>query len=388
MTRKRITILGSTGSVGVNTLRVISEHPDEFEVAGLASAGANLETVQAQIKEFSPHAVYVKDEAAALRLKKLHGCGMTIFTERDGLRAFSSSLDADILVAASSGATSLLSVLDALEKGRRVALANKELLVMAGALVLAKLRLNPKASLLPIDSEHSAIFQCLEGGKREEVEKLILTGSGGPLREVPRDRFLGISKEVVINHPKWKMGKKISVDSATLMNKGLEIIEASWLFGLPVNRIEVLIHPEAIIHSMVEFCDGSVIAQLGVTDMRMPIRYALSYPERLPAPSTMKLNFATISKLSFSPPDRTKFPCLDLAYAAALRSGSAPCVLSAADEVAVEAFLTDRIDFTQIPDIIEKVLSNHRHVQDPDLGEIQSIHAWATEETEKHVRES
>ncbi len=383
MKRKRVTILGSTGSVGVNTLRVILEHPDEFEVAGLASAGANLEAVRAQIEAFSPRAVYVKDEAAARELKRSYGCGMTIFTETDGLRSFSASLDADILVAASTGTTSLLPVLDALEKGRRVALANKELLVMAGSLVLAKLRSNPKASLLPVDSEHSAIFQCLEGGKSQEVEKLILTGSGGPLREVPRDRFLGIAKDVVTNHPKWKMGKKISVDSATLMNKGLEIIEASWLFGVPVSRIEVLIHPEAVIHSMVEFHDGSVIAQLGVTDMRMPIRYALSYPARLPAPSTMKLDFATISTLSFSPPDRAKFPCLDLAYAAARRSGSAPCVLSAADEVAVEAFLTDRIDFTQIPGIIEKVLSNHRHVQDPDLGQIQSIHAWATEETHK-----
>lgn len=243
------------------------------------------------------------------------------------------------------------------------------------------LKMNSKASLLPVDSEHSAIFQCLQGSG--EVEKLILTGSGGPLKDLSRDRFAGISKEVVINHPKWKMGKKISVDSATLMNKGLEMIEASWIFDMPIEKIEVLIHPEAVIHSMVEFRDGSVLAQLGVTDMRLPIQYALSYPERLNVASELKLDFRNIKELTFSQPDRAKFPCLDIALHAAKRSGSAPCVLSAADEVAVGAYLDDRIDFIQIPSIIEKVLANHRHVDNPGLKEIRSIHEWAAEETRR-----
>jgi 1-deoxy-D-xylulose-5-phosphate reductoisomerase len=233
-----------------------------------------------------------------------------------------------------------------------------------------------------VDSEHNAIFQCLEGAAPKEVRRLILTGSGGPLLGENGD-FKGISKEKVVNHPKWKMGKKISVDSATLMNKGLEIIEASWLFGLPVEKIEVLIHPEAVVHSMVEFVDGSVLAQLGVTDMRLPIQHTLCYPERLAAPEDRRLDFTLASKLTFLQPDRRRFPCLDLAYEAARKSGSAPCVLSAADEVVVGAFLNDKIDFTEIPGIIEKVLSSHRHVADPGLDEIQSIHDWATEETRK-----
>lgn len=234
-----------------------------------------------------------------------------------------------------------------------------------------------------MDSEHSAIFQCLQGSPRENLEKIILTGSGGPLREVSQERFAGIPKEVVVNHPKWKMGKKISVDSATLMNKGLEIIEASWLFDIPIEKIEILIHPEAVIHSMVEFKDGALLAQLGVTDMRLPIQYALTYPKRLSSELSMKLDFSGISHLTFLSADRNKFPCLDLAYDAAKKSGSAPCVLSAADEVVVSAFLEDRIDFVEIPKIIEKVLSRHRHVESPDLSQIQSIHAWAMDEARK-----
>ncbi len=380
--KKSVTILGSTGSVGLNALRVIKEHPQHFEVAGLA-AGSKLDILKEQIEEFSPKSVYLKDVAACAELAKAYGKQLRVFSEKEGLREFSSSLNSDILLAATSGTSALLPVLDALERGKRVALANKEILVMAGALVVRKLKENSNASLIPVDSEHNAIFQCLEGNDKESIEKIILTGSGGPLRELSEESFAKLTKEVVVNHPRWKMGKKISVDSATLMNKGLEIIEAAWLFDVPIDKIQVLIHPEAVIHSMVEFKDGSILAQLGVTDMRLPIQHALSFPKRFSAPTSMKLDFSNISSLTFSAPNRKKFPCLEIAYQAAVRSGSAPCVLSAADEVAVDAYLGDRIGFQQIPRIIEKVLSNHHHVADPDLSEIQSIHRWAIEETRK-----
>ncbi len=382
MSRRTVTILGSTGSIGVNTLNVVREHASSFRIKGLA-AGSNTALLRSQIEEFRPEAVYLKDAALVADVREACGKSTKIFTESEGMRAFASTLDSDILVAATTGTGSLVPVMDALEKGRRVALANKEILVMAGSLVLSKLAAHPAASLVPVDSEHSAIFQCLGGQADDRVKRLILTGSGGPLREVSRDQFGSLSKEIVINHPKWKMGKKISVDSATLMNKGLEIIEAACLFNIPVDRIDVLIHPEAVIHSMVEFVDGSVIAQLGVTDMRLPIQYALSHPDRLPVSEGLRLDFRTHSSLTFAEPDRGKFPCLGIAYEAARRSGSAPCVLSAADEVAVGAYLEDRIGFVEIPRVIEQTLSRHRHVPNPGLSEIQSIHSWAIEEARR-----
>ena len=380
--KKTITILGSTGSVGLNTLKVIQEHAGEFEVRGLA-AGSKIDILKDQIQTTSPKKVYLKDTVFAQELARCIGNRVQVYSGTDRLREFSASLDSDILVAASSGTSALLPVLDALGSGRRVALANKEILVMAGALIMKKLKENPKASLIPVDSEHNAIFQCLEGNPREGVEKIILTGSGGPLREISEKEFENLSKETVVNHPKWKMGKKISVDSATLMNKGLEIIEAALLFDVPIDKIRVLIHPEAVIHSMVEFKDGALLAQLGVTDMRLPIQHALSFPKRLSSNGSMRLDFSKMPPLTFSSPNREKFPCLDIAYEAGVRSGSAPCVLSAADEVAVGAYLEDKIGFNQIPRIIEKVLCNHRHVADPDLSQIQSIHRWAIEETKK-----
>ncbi len=377
---KTLTVLGSTGSIGLNTLQVVRENARLFRVTGLA-AGSKSAELEKQILEFSPKAVYLRDEAAALQISGKFGRSLKVFTEKEGLQAFSSFVNADILMAATAGTSALLPVMNALESGKQVALANKEILVIAGDLILAALASNKSASLIPVDSEHSAIFQCLRGSDAEFLDKIILTGSGGPLREVDASRFGALKKEDVINHPKWKMGKKISVDSATLMNKGLEMIEASLLFRLPVDKIEVLIHPEAVIHSMVEFVDGSVLAQLGVTDMKLPIQYALTYPGRAPVPSSRKLDFTEIAQMSFFKPDRKKFPCLDLAYAAARQSGSAPCVLSAADEAAVGAYLEDKIDFIQIPGIIEKVLSSHRTVDQPSLDDIRSIHDWATKET-------
>jgi 1-deoxy-D-xylulose-5-phosphate reductoisomerase len=380
-----VNVLGSTGSIGVRTLEVARQHKGFFRIEGLA-AGKNLDLLKKQIEEFKPRAVYLKDDAAAKALGQMNVSEFKIFGSADGIGSFASYLDSDILVAGMNGTEALHPVLQALQNGKRVALANKEILVAAGSLVVAKLRENPAASLVPIDSEHSAIFQCLQGSAPSSIEKLILTSSGGPLREMLLEKFLHVTKEVVVNHPKWKMGRKISVDSATLMNKGLEIIEASWLFDVPIEQIEVLIHPEAVIHSMVEFCDGSILAQLGVTDMRLPIQYALSYPERLPGDASLRLDFATMESLSFSQPDRKKFPCLDLAFEAAKRSGSAPCVLSAADEIAVEAYLQDKIRFVEIPQIIENVLTHHRTIVNPGLAEIESTHLWATEETRRLCR--
>ena len=383
MTPRTVTILGSTGSIGTNTLDVVRGFRRRFRVKGLA-VGSNGQLLLRQIAEFSPPFVYVDDESAAMRLKPSLKKGTRLFTRREGLREFSRAAGADILIAATTGTTALLPVVDALEAGRRVGLANKEILVMAGSVVMRKLKANSRATLVPIDSEHSAIFQCLQGANSPAaVRRIILTGSGGPLREVASDRFASIPKSIVIRHPKWSMGRKISVDSATLMNKGLEIIEASWLFGVPVPRIDVLIHPEAVVHSMVEFIDGSVMAQMGPTDMRLPIQYALSYPDRLASPPARLLDWAALSRLTFLAPDRKKFPCLDIAYQAAAAAGSAPCVLSAADEVAVGAFLDDRIRFTSIPHIIEKVLSRHKVIDNPGLGQIRRAHEWASEETRK-----
>ncbi len=380
--RKSVTVLGSTGSVGINTLKVIASYAERFEVKGLA-AGSQTGILREQIDAFRPSDVYVLDDKSAAELSTAYGKKLKVWTGQNGLTQFSSAVGSDILVAATSGTTALGSVIETLEKGRKVALANKEILVVAGALVMSVLRAHPEAQLIPVDSEHSAIFQCLQGQKKESVQKLILTSSGGPLREVPPSEFFGISKERVINHPKWKMGPKISVDSATLMNKGLEIIEAAWLFDLPVDRIKVLIHPEAVIHSMVEFVDASVLAQLGVTDMRLPIQYALTYPERWQAEEGMRVDFAGLGKLTFALPDRKKFPCLDIAYEAAKCSGTAPCVLSAADEVAVHAYLEDKISFLDIPRIIEKVMSRHSPLKNVDLRKIQEIHQWAVEEANR-----
>ena len=382
MTKKTVTLLGSTGSIGLNTLQVLRAFRGSFEVRGLA-AGSQTDLLKKQIEEFSPKAVYIRDPQLCLSFSKPYQGSVRFFSEKEGLREFSTFLGSDILVAATTGTSALLPVLDALAGKKKVALANKEILVIAGGLLMSKLKQSPGALLIPVDSEHNAIFQCLEGNPAKNVEKIILTGSGGPLREIAEDRFKLLSKEVVINHPKWKMGRKISVDSATLMNKGLEIIEASWLFDTPVEKIEILIHPEAVIHSMVEFKDGVVLAQLGVTDMKLPIQHALCYPERFLSAENLRLDFSKVPPLTFAEPDRKKFPCLGLAYEAAKKSGSAPCVLSAADEVAVGAYLEDKINFLEIPQVIEKVLSNHRHVSNPDLDQIQAIHHWAVEETLK-----
>ncbi len=380
--KQTVTVLGSTGSVGRNTLAVVRQQDKFFKIAGLA-AGSKADEILQQALEFKPKAIYLDDPQASSSIAKRLPKNIKLFTHKEGVEAFVRYLDADILMAAATGTSSLPAVLSAIRAGKKIAVANKEILVMAGVLLINTLRCHKKACLVPVDSEHSAIFQCLQGQDLPSVDKLILTSSGGPLKDIAASQFKTLTKEFVINHPRWRMGKKISVDSATMMNKGLEIIEAASLFDVPINRIEVLVHPEAIVHSMVSFKDGSTIAQLGVTDMKLPIQYALSYPKRLEVPSELKLDLAQIGSLHFSSPDKAKFPCLGLAYEAARQSGSAPCVLSAADEVAVSAYLDDKITFVQIPRIIENVMAHHRHIADPDLRDIQEVHAWALEETRK-----
>ena len=376
---RKIVILGSTGSIGLNALQVVREHPGEFRVAALA-AHSNAEDLLAQAEEFRPEAVCLADPAAVPRIAGRLPSGTRLLAGPEGLAEIARLDSADIVLAASSGSSSLVPVLGAIEAGKRIALANKEILVMAGP-VVTRAAEDAGVELVPIDSEHSAIFQCLAASGPGGLHRILLTGSGGPLRDVPSSLFKGMSKETVTRHPRWNMGKKISVDSATLMNKGLEIIEARWLFGVEPERIKVVIHPEAIVHSMVEFVDGSIIAQLGVTDMKSPILYALAFPDRLPAPSR-RIDLAEIGSLTFAEPDLGKFPCLGLALEAARQSETTlPCVLNAADEVAVNAFLNDRIDFTDIPRIVESVMAAHRPAANPALDDILSADLWAREES-------
>ena len=355
---KRISILGSTGSVGTSTLEVIARHPARFQVVGLA-AGRNLERLEAQIRQFQPEIVSVADAAGAAELRRLIGGSKPeIVYGTEGAIGVATAPGVDLVVSAFVGALGLLPTLRAVESGHDIALANKEVLVMAGELVTRAARASG-ARLLPVDSEHSALFQCLLAGRREEVRRLILTASGGPFRDLPRDRLEAVTVAEALRHPTWNMGPKITIDSATLMNKGFEVLEAHWLFGVPPEAVEVVIHPQSIVHSLVEYRDGSVMAQLGIPDMKLPILYALTYPERLET-HTPPLDLTKVGTLEFSPPDRDKFPCLDLAYRAAQAGASLPTALNAANEVAVAAFLDGRIRFTAIARIIAEVLDAHR----------------------------
>ncbi|OGX40671.1 MAG: 1-deoxy-D-xylulose-5-phosphate reductoisomerase [Omnitrophica WOR_2 bacterium RIFCSPHIGHO2_02_FULL_68_15] len=376
--RKRVVILGSTGSIGQNALKVAAEHPTAFEVVGL-TAGTSAEALAAQALAVRPRRVAIADAAQAGALaRRLAGSGIVVEAGPEGVAAVAAMEGADVVLVAITGAAALAPALAAIRLGRTMALANKETMVIAGRLMQAEAA-EHGAALVPVDSEHCAIFQCLDGKPRAHVRRLLLTGSGGPLKEIPAERFDSLSREEVLNHPRWRMGPKISVDSATMMNKGLEVIEARWLFDIPVRQIEVLIHPEAVIHSMVEFVDGSVLAHLGVTDMRIPIQYALTYPDRLPT-GLPPLDLAAVGRLTFEPPNRVKFPCLSFGYAAAEQGGTAPAVLNAANEVCVQAFLDGRIPFTKIAATIDAVLSRHRLVAEPALDDVVAADRWARDE--------
>jgi 1-deoxy-D-xylulose-5-phosphate reductoisomerase len=352
---KRIVVLGSTGSIGEQTLAVIAASPGRFRVVALA-AGHNIPKLLDQVKRFEPERVSVADEAGAEALRREFPTGLSIEVGAKGLEAVATH-PADLVVAALVGAVGLEPTLAAIEAGRDIALANKEVLVMAGALVLRAARAHG-GNLLPVDSEHSAIFQALSGQRREDVARIILTCSGGPFRTWTRERIARATVEEALRHPNWNMGANVSVDSATLMNKGLEVIEARWLFDLPPERIDVVVHSQSIIHSLVEFVDSSVLAQLGLPDMRVPIAVAIAYPERVPLEAS-RLDLAQVGRLDFEDPDRKRFPCLDLAYAALRGSEEAPAVLNAANEVSVAAFLAGEIEFSSIAATNQAVLSAH-----------------------------
>jgi 1-deoxy-D-xylulose-5-phosphate reductoisomerase len=386
MTKKKLSIIGSTGSIGRSTLEVVRQFPDRFEVVALG-AGSNAELLSEQIAEFSPRLVSVKDAEVAARLETLLVGKSDRFPEilygPDGYCRAAACPESDMLVSAMVGAAGLLPTLAAIGAGKNIALANKETLVAAGEIVTEAAAAN-NVKILPVDSEHSAIFQALEGNHREALCKVLLTASGGPFFNKSKRELQTVTPEAALCHPNWSMGPKITVDSATLMNKGLEVIEAHWLFDVPVERISVHIHPESIVHSMVEYVDGSVIAQMGIPDMRIPIAYALAYPERLPI-SCPRLDLFRLQKLSFYPPDEEKFPCLRLAFDACRRGSTMPAVLNAANEVAVYSFLKKIIGFYDIPDVIEKVMASHQPCKKPDLNAILQADAWARRETSKII---
>jgi 1-deoxy-D-xylulose-5-phosphate reductoisomerase len=375
---KRLAVLGSTGSIGEQTLAVVESFPERFRVAALG-AGRNVEKLAAQVRQFAPELVAVADAEAARALRgRLAGVRVEVGVGPAGLEAVARA-PADLVVSGLVGAVGLAPTLAAVAAGRDVALANKEVLVMAGALVVREVRRRGVA-LLPVDSEHSAIFQALAGQRREDVARLVLTASGGPFRTWPAERIARATPEQALAHPNWEMGPKISIDSATLMNKGLEVIEARWLFDVPPERVDVVVHPQSIVHSLVEFRDGQVLAQLSVPDMRAPIALALSYPERLPL-DLPRLDLAAVGRLEFEAPDRKRFPCLDLAWAALAGDEAAPAVLNAANEVAVRAFLERRVPFPAIAATNEAVLAEHlarRGVSEVvELGDVLEADAWA-----------
>jgi 1-deoxy-D-xylulose-5-phosphate reductoisomerase len=388
---KTISVLGSTGSIGTNTLNVTSSFPKDFRVVGL-SGGKNVDLLARQIEEIRPEIASCADEQACAELQSLlrqrgYAMAQTRFVYGvEGHTEVSCHPECQMVLSAISGAAGLLPTYRALVLGKSIALANKETLVMAGELMMRK-SLEHKVDIVPVDSEHNAIHQCLRGGRRNEVSRLILTASGGPFRETPKEKLSTVTLEQALNHPTWRMGKKITIDSATLMNKGLEVIEASRLFGVTPDEIDVVVHPQSVVHSMVEFIDGSILAQLGVTDMRLPIQYALTYPDRWNSPLP-SLDIYRLSKLEFLKPDMDKFPCLGLAYRALRAGGTAPAVLNAANEVAVEAFLNSKIAYHEIPQIIKSVLDAHTSKSASDLESVLSADSWARDEARTFCRTS
>lgn len=364
---KKVFLLGSTGSIGVNCLNVIDNLRDDFEVAGL-TVNSNVELLSEQIRKYKPKVVVIRDENSAKKISGKIPKGCELLIGEDGLIRAAQESDYDIFMGAMVGFAGLAPTLEAIKRGKRIALANKETLVVAGEIV-TKLILENSAEIIPVDSEHSAIYQCLVGERLNEAEKLILTGSGGPFRDKDKSFFETATVDEALNHPNWKMGNKITIDSATMMNKGLEVIEAHWLFGLPAEKIDVVIHPQSIIHSMVQFVDGSIKAQLGLPDMKLPIQYALTFPERVEN-NFVRTNLPSIGSLTFFEPDMNKFECLKLAFDALNEGGTAPCILNAANEVAVSKFLNKEIKFSHIPLLINKALDKVERKLFPDLGTI------------------
>ena len=379
---KRVVVLGSTGSIGRNALEVIAGHPDRLELLGVA-ARSHADLLAQQIQQFQPRLAAVWDAERARELSQRIGGSVSTGTE--GLTELATHPDADIVVIATSGREALLPLIAAIRAGKRIALASKELLVMAGSLLMRLVR-EHDTTLVPIDSEHAALFQCLQGMPSDRVERLTITGSGGPLWSLSPAERASVTRERVLAHPKWRMGPKITVDSATLMNKGLEVIEARWLFGMPLSRFRVVIHPEAAVHAVVELSDGTMMAQMSPCDMRLPIQYALSFPERWGSLGP-RLQLTEVGPLHFVPPDLEQFPCLRLALEAAEAGGSACVVLNGANDTAVQAYLDDQIAFLDIPRVITEALDQHTPVPQPSLDEILSIDAWARTTTQELIHQ-
>ena len=374
---KRIAILGSTGSIGQNALAVVDAHPDRLEIVGLA-AGENADLLAAQIARYRPRVAAMASGAAIVRLRRNGTSDVVVAgSGREGLVAVASHPEVDLVLCASAGTEALEAVLAAIEHGKTIALANKEVLVMAGGIVTEAAR-RRGVDILPVDSEHNAVHQCLHARAPAELKRLILTASGGPFRGRSSSELMGVSADDALKHPTWRMGRKITIDSATLMNKGLEVIEAHWLFGVRADQIDVLIHPQSVVHSMVELTDGSIIAQLGVADMRLPIQYAFSYPERWPT-QLPSLDLARAGRLDFSAPDTESFPCLRLAYRALQAERSLPVVLNAANEVAVARFLEGKIGFTAISQVIERTMDAHPPAEVTTLEQVRAVDTWARE---------
>ncbi len=367
---KNITLLGATGSIGIQTLDVIRDHPDAFSLFAMGF-GENIDKAIPIIKEFNPRIVVVGTDNTKRRLQDIFP-ELEVVAGKEGLVTISTADETDIVVNAVMGSVGLQATLQAIEHRKQIALANKETLITAGHLVMEKAE-QYGVRLLPVDSEHSAIFQCLNGENEKQLNRLILTASGGSFRDKTREDLVGVTREDALKHPNWNMGAKITIDSATMMNKGLEVIEAHWLFDVPYDKIDVIMHKESVIHSMVEFADNSVIAQLGTPDMRVPIQYALNYPDRLELSGTKRLDLIEVGKLHFSEMDQNRFPCLKMAYEAGKEGGTMTTVLNAANEAAVQLFLQDQISFLQIEELIKRALDAHQSIKQPDLQTILEV---------------
>ena len=376
---KRLAILGSTGSIGVNTLDIVSQFPENFQVIGL-SAGLNIQLLKRQIIQFRPKLVSVLNKELSDTLRRdLPHLPVEIVDGVEGLIQVATHPEVDQVVSAIVGAVGLIPTLSAIKTGKAIALANKESLVMAGKIMMDEARRN-NAQILPVDSEHSAIFQSLLGHQKEDVRRLILTASGGPFLNLPIDRLPEVTVKEALNHPQWEMGKKVTIDSASLMNKGLEVIEARWLFNIPVGKITIQIHPQSVVHSMVEYIDGSIVAQMGIPDMRIPISYALSFPHRLPM-HLPPLDFSQRGGLTFLSPDLERFPCLRLAYRSIEIGETMPTILNAANEVGVNAFLGGSLKFTQIPVLLQRVMEEHEVKSVHTIEDILRADQWAREKS-------
>ena len=379
---KKVVLLGCTGSIGTSSVKVVNDLSDRLQVVGLG-AGNNVKLLMEQTRSLHPKAVSIQSEEHAELLRKELGSSTEVYCGEEGLIKLATLPEADIVLISIIGTTGLKPALAAIRAGKDIALASKEVLVVAGEIVMSEAK-KYGVNVLTVDSEHSAIFQCLEGRKPESVRRLILTASGGPFRKTPKSEFANITLEKALKHPSWSMGRKITLDSATLFNKGLEMIEARWLFNMSIEKVSVLVHPQSIVHSMVEFVDGSILAQLSTPDMCLPIQYALTWPERVQS-TRVQTDFAAIGTLTFENPDEERFPALRLAREAGLKGGTLPCVLNAANEIAVESFINNKMRFDQISTLVEEVMSAHQRIDHPTLDQLLEADHWARDNARSRI---